>query len=119
MAIADIPPRLKRIKLHRPRQIETLHFMASRAAQNFQGVGGFDAFGHDAVAQAQAQADQGFHQAAVAVVVADVADQRAVQLYRRGGQLAQVGPVAVAGAKVVDGQVDTDQPQPLKLLANL
>nr|GEZ30648.1 hypothetical protein [Tanacetum cinerariifolium] len=92
-------------------ECEALNFVAAQLAEDFIHGLGLCAFCDDAIAQALGQIDDGLYQAPILLVAVDIFNQGFVQLDRGGRQLPQVGPVAVAGAEVVDGDVDRDELQ--------
>jgi hypothetical protein len=81
------------------------------AAQQFQLVLGFDAFGNDLQAQRVSQGDGAEGDGTVVEVGFDVGDEGAVDLQVVDREQLEVGERGVAGAEVVDGQRDAHAAQ--------
>jgi hypothetical protein len=74
-------------------------------AQEFQLLAGFDAFGNDLEIEALAHVDDGAHDGGIVRVHGDVAHERLVDFQSADGKLLQRRQRRIAGAEVVDGQM--------------
>src|SRR5450756_257412 len=93
---------------HRPAEQITLAFVATLRRHQLQLLFRLDAFGDHDFVEAGAEAGDGADDGAGVALVAEIADERLVDLDLIEGELAQVVERGVAGAEVVERQADAE-----------
>src|SRR5450756_1444449 len=93
---------------HRPAEQITLAFVATLRRHQLHLLFRFDAFGDHDFVEASAEAGDGADDGAGIALVAEIADERLVDLDLIERELAQVVERGVAGAEVVERQADAE-----------
>ena len=93
---------------HGPRQVEALRRLAAARTQEFELSARFHAFGRHAFSECVRHGDDGFDQCTGRIVLWDFIQEAAIQFYGMHRIPAQIVERGIAGAEIVERQLDAE-----------